>query len=773
MINTFSLKEIAEKSNGEMIIEIPSLQRGLVWSPRQVEFLWDSILRDFPIGGFVLSPNDRNTYDLMDGQQRFNSIQHGFNEPSVESKVILWLDINPKKVKGSTRKYYVKATTLSHPWGYKNNDDCSTLSAGERREALKLYFKNSEKNIYKEKISILETFPYESREGFPIPLSFFTNDETKGPVEFYNSLLNKIQILPEIWKNQFLTETNLEFLKTNIEKYKLLFDKLRKEYAVPFSKLPRETLDQETDTEKLIEEQSDLEILFNRLNTGGTRISQADLTYSAIKAYWGSINKKTETLAYGLMPPAKLVMLLFRLYLTLSNSDTEKFESQLSIKKIRSLAFNQAERVKIESFFNEAADSIISKVKNELNEIPSFVQMRILTTKPDIFLLLFYLSAKGFNLHSLNAKGLALLLFWFCNDVSNANNTILKKIKNLNDENVLLALKKSICELTGNEIITLIYTPDEIKQAFLNSEGLLKIDYKKEPEFKFIRKLLPMKTVLLYAQRKYLEDVFPNYKPADLISWEDHNRPWDYDHIMPKDWSYNRARSPLKSRVDFWRDTIANFAAIPFEVNRAKSNTENYEYYKNHKDELYFDDKYLSLNNNITNNAEMVSLFENLSFNRLMMIWKESYQAFSNLLIYEEPERVQLLKHIVSEFGEKAKIYFISDSLEYEVIRNKDYLHIWLSVEIELSNTCMLSFTWCQSPTYKQFEFGLRKHISLSKVDKNTYETNKILFDELSKDFNLEIVNQDWWYLYSNKITPETAVDKLKVIFNKIDGRMK
>lgn len=226
MINTFSLKEIAEKSNGEMIIEIPSLQRGLVWSPRQVEFLWDSILRDFPIGGFVLSPNDRNTYDLMDGQQRFNSIQHGFNEPSVESKVILWLDINPKKVKGSTRKYYVKATTLSHPWGYKNNDDCSTLSAGERREALKLYFKNSEKNIYKEKISILETFPYESREGFPIPLSFFTNDETKGPVEFYNSLLNKIQNLPETWKNQFLTEINLEFLKTNIEKYKLLFDLL-------------------------------------------------------------------------------------------------------------------------------------------------------------------------------------------------------------------------------------------------------------------------------------------------------------------------------------------------------------------------------------------------------------------------------------------------------------------------------------------------------------------------------------------------------------------
>ena len=169
----------------------------------------------------------------------------------------------------------------------------------------------------------------------------------------------------------------------------------------------------------------------------------------------------------------------------------------------------------------------------------------------------------------------------------------------------------------------------------------------------------------------------------------------------------------------------------------------------------------------------MVSLFENLSFNRLMMIWKESYQAFSNLLVYEEPNRIQLLKNIASEFGEKAKIYYISDSFEYEVVRKKDYLHICLSVEIEISNTCMLSFTWCQSPANKEYKIGLRKHISLSRVDKNTFVNNKILFEELIKEFNLVIGNSDWWYLYSNKVTPETAVEKLKMILKKIDGRMK
>ena len=32
-----------------IVAAIPSLQRGAVWKPQQVELLWDSILRGFPI----------------------------------------------------------------------------------------------------------------------------------------------------------------------------------------------------------------------------------------------------------------------------------------------------------------------------------------------------------------------------------------------------------------------------------------------------------------------------------------------------------------------------------------------------------------------------------------------------------------------------------------------------------------------------------------------------------------------------------------------------
>src|SRR5208337_1356071 len=37
-----------------LIIGIPSLQRGAVWNAGQVELLWDSILRGFPVGALVV-----------------------------------------------------------------------------------------------------------------------------------------------------------------------------------------------------------------------------------------------------------------------------------------------------------------------------------------------------------------------------------------------------------------------------------------------------------------------------------------------------------------------------------------------------------------------------------------------------------------------------------------------------------------------------------------------------------------------------------------------
>ena len=55
-----SLKQIAAwqdvvDCDSNIVARIPSLQRGAVWEPQQIEMLWDSIMRGFPIGSIVIS----------------------------------------------------------------------------------------------------------------------------------------------------------------------------------------------------------------------------------------------------------------------------------------------------------------------------------------------------------------------------------------------------------------------------------------------------------------------------------------------------------------------------------------------------------------------------------------------------------------------------------------------------------------------------------------------------------------------------------------------
>lgn len=186
----FSLKEISEWVKDGSLVDIPALQRGLVWKPRQVELLWDSLLRGFPIGSFMLSDvvdgQSNAKYYLMDGQQRFNAISLGFNSET-DANAMLWIDVNPPEVKGSTRTYWVKTTTDAHPWGYHNNDDCTVLDTSEKRAAMsKFGFDN--KNIYNDKISIQQTWPYFAK--CPIPLSIVLSASTETEEDFVRDIKN-------------------------------------------------------------------------------------------------------------------------------------------------------------------------------------------------------------------------------------------------------------------------------------------------------------------------------------------------------------------------------------------------------------------------------------------------------------------------------------------------------------------------------------------------------------------------------------------------------
>ena len=200
-VASWQLPELTRDSQGqlhkpEMLAGLPSLQRGAVWRPNQVELLWDSILRGFPIGSLVVTQllekqvtrsgthagtgenlpwsKDQYTHHLLDGQQRANAVALGFLDPFPENKpqpskmdTLLWLDLEPQSpqpVRGfehSTRSHLLRVTTLAHPWGFQISDDPTPqrLEHSKAREA--------QENFRKHGGGATSSRPL-PREGWPI-----------------------------------------------------------------------------------------------------------------------------------------------------------------------------------------------------------------------------------------------------------------------------------------------------------------------------------------------------------------------------------------------------------------------------------------------------------------------------------------------------------------------------------------------------------------------------------------------------------------------------
>lgn len=140
----FGLYDIAECNLYDKTVDskltIPNIQRGLVWKSIQMELLWDSILRGFPIGAMLILQHDEKG-EILDGQQRSNAIISGFNtsellDGSVKVNTILWLDLLFKGTEEDEerRMFGIRLTNTSHPWGYDSLG--GKLEAKDRRDSI-------------------------------------------------------------------------------------------------------------------------------------------------------------------------------------------------------------------------------------------------------------------------------------------------------------------------------------------------------------------------------------------------------------------------------------------------------------------------------------------------------------------------------------------------------------------------------------------------------------------------------------------------------------
>jgi hypothetical protein len=796
-VNSFNIRyiEFWAKYQDEYI-SIPALQRGLVWKPRQVELLWDSMLRGFPIGSFMLSEiadkdgNEKSSEDkrfyLIDGQQRFNAIALGYNaydenNPNLNPNSIVWFDLSPEPNQNSTRKFWVKLTTKSHPWGYKNDDECSKLTANERRDAMQKFEFND--NIYNIDFNLKQTYPVKAR--FPIPLYWLLKAPTMNSDEFTDYVLNKFK------SNNKSKEYRIPFEsldKQLITQYYECFRSL-KDYTINTNLLTAKVLEDETESEN--SDISDIEVLFNRIGAGGTSISENELLYSAIKAYWPSTVKvKNDELAALYMPAVTLISLAFRLSLT-TNED-KSFKGTPSIKRIRLIAKEKGDQYnKIIQFYDNEAADLLHKVDEWLtaDDAPNVIRTSIARKCPDIYLLLMYIARKGIITSYEDERfvqAVAFYIYWFGKDnCAKCVNTIYDYIKDSNVNNYRSRVVEALLSLIQKQLLRVFYSPNLFSSVFntiSNDSGWRPEmnNNSSKPWWPCWNVICYNKDLLLYAQREYLKQNFSLYDPAKSEMWDEHNRPWDYDHIIPQDWIHQKGtwRKEYTRYCEAWLNCNGNFAAIPFEKNRGKGNYAEWDEYINNKELLLCDDeidKFRDLfDESIQTNKDQAHNFVLKTKDRAIRIYQECYRLLYR--IFEKGtfeivdsdftlfKRKTIIESICSILGKQAQVYYTFGGEEYVVEHEIE----WAMPEITVGITngdrmaCMY-FHYiddCKSHNY---------WVGIGKAP-NTPKNQKAIINSF-RDYQ-KCNDDEWWYLrkeFGNEIPIEVIAKEINELVECIN----
>lgn len=798
----WTLKEISDWAHEGSKVTIPAIQRGLVWKPQQVELLWDSILRQFPIGSFTLSTSgdkDESAYNLLDGQQRWNAISLGYgsvNEKMSSVRSILWFDLMPEKVwniNKTTRKYFIRATTIAHPWGYDANDECSRFNTAQKREALD-QLGLSNKNIYKNDISLSETYPVKS--GLPIPLSWLleAGEKSNGNRNVFTQLIQD-KIKDNESDNLFkLKEINVP--DNLIAKYQSVFERVAR-YHVPTIYLDQSIIDHESETDKTIGEETmtDIEILFSRIGTGGTQITQNELIYSAIKAYWPPyVKEENDKLAGKYMPPFSLISLAFRL--AMSPNENGGLSNALSVKKVRQIATDKNSNaykaiLKIYERVNDnksELEIILGLVDDWLTKdaegqiiIPTVLRTGIARKSPDVYLLLMSIAkmvieeriAPSYK-DILLFRAIAFYLHWMVDKGSRgrAASDLYKNILNAHPDKWHDIVKIGLMELYVQQKAIPLISPDAFRVLFGEQIGAdpkwrtWEEDRSNKPWWPLWCMISSNREMLLYAQREYLCCTFPNYDPAKLDLWEEYNRPWDYDHIIPQDWIYQyKARKKEYSDYCYeWKDNNGNMAAIPFETNRAKSNEADWQEYIEYQGQLLADEdigRFKELfHSYLTRSKEEAHRFVQKTFNRLCKIYTEVYNliypvdinADNGIPIVDNGlmQRYKRLTYIAERLG--GSVYFECNGKEYPQMHNEDWSRIWMSVGLVTTNGYYAAITmeiYQNCKLSNRIEIGLRKKPDSYEL---TGEMPPMLLEKCRSCCpGLDIYMSDgpWWHVFA------------------------
>jgi len=277
-----SIKEIIDKIERNEIY-LPAIQRKFVWDHEQIEKLFDSIMRSYPIGTFlfwfVRNPNIQNYvfYEFLRYYHEQNSyLNKPSSDPIAKEEIIGVLD-------GQQRlsSMYI---ALQGMYAYK-----------------KPYVRRDHPNAYPERkffLNLLKEPEMKDGDDFWYDFQFLTEDESKqidenqlwfpvGKVllwgkdpeidEYYDDLLLRSSIIDE---NKEVIKAKRKLIKQSL---RILHQRIVLEKLISYFNVDKEDLEEILD-------------IFVRVNSGGTILTKSDLLFSTIVSYWEDGRREIENL---------------------------------------------------------------------------------------------------------------------------------------------------------------------------------------------------------------------------------------------------------------------------------------------------------------------------------------------------------------------------------------------------------------------------------------------------------------------------------------------
>lgn len=294
----------------EWQVSLPMIQRGFVWKPSQIIQLWDTLFQGLPFGALLVSelPKDAQSIDLVshkqtatnqvygrlglvDGQQRTLAMLAGWPLPChTPISHRIWVDFADAPRKGELLT--LRITTRNQPFGYSRDKPNIKLPLSDRRKALTAW----ENHVSLSEIAkpqhpdFLQTRPWSNRKSLPLDLRELIQwwQACGGKSESWmHKVLSHLKSLTSSKTADTIEPTYVwEALETKhqqlvIDRISILAGSLERidEAQIPLLRVDERLFDTSTSDST----EPPLALLFNRIGSNSTKLSDNDYVYAILK----------------------------------------------------------------------------------------------------------------------------------------------------------------------------------------------------------------------------------------------------------------------------------------------------------------------------------------------------------------------------------------------------------------------------------------------------------------------------------------------------------